>query len=492
MYRFRSKTSQPSGQRRIRMPKKLAINANIEEWERWCARNGAHPYSQEALVKAALYYYPHLGEVLPWIKFVDQGNEPVTSGGMPTFASSADMQVYWSKAAMQAWLPHNKYGQFHPSHLIADMVAHEIWGHILGGSYLLLGGKDPEHWNRGEDCRINCALPALAATGLTLHPKQYELPENQSGEFYYYNIPRPPEGKAGQTGTPSGDSQPGNDQEEDGEQEPPSGHGGITCGGGSSVHGRRQPWERPRTDGVKVPSKEQLWKMRKAVAEKILQDRRYRGTGLDTAGMRKWAEDLLYDEKASMVVREFVDFANDIITRGNVKVRRTSSKYGIRSLNPIDVRQTIIRGYIVPTYWKRSARILVIGDTSLSMTDDHTQAAVSGAIDGLIKAAGLEGKSGIPFIPCDTMAYGPYMIHNWKEALQVAKGGGGTDLTPALKLAQRIPHDVVFVITNGDFHWPTEPPGERPVHVLLTDGDRQLPRWVASKHVLPARGEIDF
>lgn len=100
-------------------------------------------------------------------------------------------------------------------------------------------------------------------------------------------------------------------------------------------------------------------------------------------------------------------------------------------------------------------RVSVVVDTSGSMTEDGP--VVLGVLGVLRRLCNPTVMS------CDTV------VHVGKKLV----GGGGTDLRPAIALAEKS-SDVIVVITDGDTPWPKSV--TKPVVVVCTQ-ERELPPW---------------
>ena len=143
-----------------------------------------------------------------------------------------------------------------------------------------------------------------------------------------------------------------------------------------------------------------------------------------------------------------------------------ASTYALPSLlSPI-----LPAGVILPYYRGRTASIVIIVDTSGSMTSEMLSSAVA-EIYAVLKALGIE--DGIHVIPCDTTVKTIQKIIPGQRI--VLEGGGGTDLAVGFDKAKEIlprPEGIV-VITDGYTEWPEEAP--EGMETLVVNVSRQWP-----------------
>jgi len=133
-------------------------------------------------------------------------------------------------------------------------------------------------------------------------------------------------------------------------------------------------------------------------------------------------------------------------------------------------------GVVMPAHRQPVPNATLIVDTSASMEDRDVGLAM-GVVAQAVKA--LPNQAGVHVIAGDTYAAAAKRVFR-PEQVELA-GGGGTDMGNIIEYAatQKPRPDVIFVITDGETPWGTEPPGIRVVACLTrrTHFD-QVPAWI--------------
>lgn len=131
---------------------------------------------------------------------------------------------------------------------------------------------------------------------------------------------------------------------------------------------------------------------------------------------------------------------------------------------------------IRPSMVASKPRVLVIGDTSNSMTDTQC-----GVILGIVKNVIEQYDGEIMFMACDAE---PNPVQRIQSASAVKLvGGGGTNMAEGIRAALRLrPEErpgLVVVITDGETPWPEEKPPIKVIVCLVTDNpEMAVPPWV--------------
>ncbi len=124
----------------------------------------------------------------------------------------------------------------------AGAIVHEVW-HVLrqhSGRAKNADVRDYSRWNQAGDLEINAALPKRFQKEMTqiLYPSQFKLPDNETAEWYYLNMPKQKsdcpqcqeEQKRAENGNDQSDKQSGgnqdSDQGQDGNESGDKGQGG--------------------------------------------------------------------------------------------------------------------------------------------------------------------------------------------------------------------------------------------------------------------------
>lgn len=232
---------------------------------------------------------------------------------------------------------------------------------------------------------------------------------------------------------------------------------------GSGAHGRRAPWE------VGVPgdvSPMEAAAIRRHTAIAIRE--RGVGRGGGAGGWRRWAD----GELASTVDwRRLLRGA----VRGAMGTAGGAVDYTYRRPSR---RAPAVPGVLLPALYQPVPRVVVVIDTSGSVSDTDLAAAL-GEVTGVLRAVGLRGDR-VTVLCCDA---GAYAARHVSAAGQVELyGGGGTDLRAGLSAAARYRPDSTVVLTDGQTPWPDAAPPFRTVVGLL------VPRARASAEDLAGAG----
>jgi predicted metal-dependent peptidase len=128
---------------------------------------------------------------------------------------------------------------------------------------------------------------------------------------------------------------------------------------------------------------------------------------------------------------------------------------------------------ILPGYRGDEPKAVVVLDTSGSMGRDRMGAALSELV-GLARAAALP----LWALAVDADVHAERQIKTQKDALDLAKGGGGTDMRAGIAAAQepRRKANIIVVITDGETPWPTahEMPKEQRLVLVIVNQSRRV------------------
>lgn len=220
--------------------------------------------------------------------------------------------------------------------------------------------------------------------------------------------------------------------------------------GGSCADGVERPWE---TEGSAVASPEAI---RDSVAQRIVDYAKQRGNQVGGA-LLDWARAQL-----SQVVDPYALFHNYLTVSTNCSIQRRSSWRRTRMRN----------GMISPRYANQGVNVGVVVDTSGSMLwarDKLTalEAALAN-VTAIMRAVGS-----VQVFWCDTAVKHQAV---YSPADLKPKGGGGTDLRPAIRAAEASGVDVVVVITDCDTPWPEQAPAT-PMVVVAVFTDSSSPDY---------------
>jgi hypothetical protein len=230
---------------------------------------------------------------------------------------------------------------------------------------------------------------------------------------------------------------------------------GETNDCGSGAHGRSPSWEPPppasRSDPGVDPDDQRL--IRRRVAADIANSPAD-GVG---PGLRTWAEHHLGGR---------VDWRAELAATVRHSVYSVSGAVDYTYRRP-SRRASAVSGVVMPSLVRPSVEVVVICDTSASVSDDQLGLAVN-EVDGLLRAIGTRS---ITVLACDTAVAAVSRVTTTRGL--TLTGGGGTDMAAGIEaaMARRPRPDVVVTITDGFTPWPPSAPGAEVVVALLeTDG----------------------
>jgi predicted metal-dependent peptidase len=323
---------------------------------------------------------------------------------------------------------------------VAGLILHECM-HRLNAHHARCGARDLRLWNRAGDRAINPAvlkmgarLPSGEHTGC--FPRDLGLADGLTADEYYEHERRHGHGHGNGGGgarQDGGGKGPGNSQDvEDGEERP-------ACGGGwcGSCAGRPVPGE-PKDGGR---SDAELGRINRQAAEAIRDWVARKGRGSVPADLARWAEDML---KPSVV--RWQDRLR-VVTRYGVAWRAGAVEH--RWDGP--GRRQAGLGYgpgrpIMPRLRAPVPRVAVVIDTSGSMGKAELSRAAS-ETDAILREINAE----VTVCTIDAEIHGLRKVRTIRDAIDLFRGGGGTDFRPAFeKLAESRPRpELVIFATDG-------------------------------------------
>lgn len=218
----------------------------------------------------------------------------------------------------------------------------------------------------------------------------------------------------------------------------------LECGSGAD--GLRRPWDLG-PDGADGMSAQERDAVRFRVAQGIVGH-----PGNAPRGWRRWAEEAFHPPQQW---RELLGSA----VRAAASAPGTGEDYVYG--RPAR-RSAAVPGAVLPSLRRRPARVVVVIDTSGSVSDAELGsallevAAISRALGGRRDLVGV--------LPCDAAAGRVRTLCGDAAGVELL-GGGGTDLRAgfARALESRPRPDVVVLLTDGQTPWPSRRPGCRTV-----------------------------
>lgn len=348
---------------------------------------------------------------------------PVAAPGLGTFAVDAAWRLYLDPVVLHRW----------GAQASAGVLLHEV-GHLLREHHAR-HAEQPRHdhwrWNLAADAEINDDLLAAGVElpGRPITPAWLGQPDGGLAEQYFAAL--------------LADADPRPDP---------------SCGSGSGGH--RLPVELDEQDD-ELPGRTAIEAemIRRKVAEEVAGP--YAGTA--PGGWRRWATRALEPP-----VIDWRRRLRGVVRRGlSVHAGQLDTTYRRPG------RRRIL-GVVTPGMVQPALRVGVVLDTSGSMDPTQLGAALA-ELDGLCRRAGL-GPGDLVVVTADVEVH---EVGRLRHAGQlVLRGGGGTDLRPALAhlATHRRRPAVVVVLTDGFTPWPVRAPaGTTVIAVLLARRDGLVP-----------------
>lgn len=382
----------------------------------------------------------------PYLAAAAYSLKPCGSGegdGCPTMAVSKNYCLYWN----DSWVESLSVAE------LAAVLYHEI-RHLLDNHFARLAYLPPHIANVCGDLSINDDLEAegFALPNGALLPRQFGFPDGLLAEEYADLLAN--ENSASGSGSGSGG---GRQEKDDG-----SGAGGTPeegnengggdqqpFGGGSASTGRSPVWEGQEEE----KSKAEIDAIRQAVAEAVL------AAGKAPAGLKRWAE-AVARKKINWRALLRCYLASHCGTSHTPSFARPSRRHS--------------PGVILAGSMRESAEIAFVVDTSGSMLDEDIAAAAREAVD-IARHTGVT----VHLVECDAAVAN--VTYDLRKLPNDLSGGGGTDLSKALKAIQSDKRlskaRAVIVVTDGADCGIPEKPFGKPVIVLLTNKDGYIPAW---------------
>ncbi|MEM4668910.1 MAG: VWA-like domain-containing protein [Thermofilum sp.] len=333
----------------------------------------------------------------------------------------------------------------------AGVIVHEIW-HLLRLHFDRMKDAPTDVANVAADLEIN---DDVIASGFAL-PQGALLPERfgfQSGllaEEYLKLLDKRKEENTQESEEESASDKRKTRKTSRDERKPGAGR----CG--SAATGRPEEWEVEGRGSGSGLEKEEIERIARKVAQEAIEHAR--GQGRVPLGVIRWAKEML---KTKLPLPQ-------VLARVMAEITQEKQNYTWRRPNKR------FEEVYLPSLVGLRVNVAVVLDTSGSMDEERLALAI-GALDEVLKKYNAEAT----VIPCDAKAYEPIKVKTLQELLKKPfKGGGGTVLVEGIKAAANLKPkpDAIFVITDGEYDWPDEPPTTTPVIVILV-GEGKSPAW---------------
>lgn len=257
---------------------------------------------------------------------------------------------------------------------------------------------NPRGYNIAADCAINCHIEGLPEGAL--YPKQFDLEDNQSSEYYYEKLKKEAE-----------------DKEQNFDE--------LIDGKGDTVDDHSM-WEDFDDDIVEE-------KVRN-IAEKAIKEQEKKGWGSINGNLA--AQIIAANKPVVNWKKEVRWFINKLVLMGRKNTRmRPNRRYGFTSPGSK-------RNY--------TSKLLVAFDTSGSVSDTQLEYFAT-ELNGMIDHVEAD------FIQFDTKLYGDPQPFSKKAAKIDIVGRGGTCFHPVIELADENKYDGLVIFTDGYAPFPDKP-----------------------------------
>lgn len=317
--------------------------------------------------------------------------------------------------------------------LLADIITHEAL-HILLNHHDRGQNKETRRWHIATDIAINDDIKPPEYLRM-LMPKMFGLPDHRSEETYYEML----ESEANLS--------------KSGKQE-------KLCGGGSGATGKKGSYELDEADpeNPAIPP-EVMDEIRDQTAQDIISYQKSVGYVPDY--LLRWASDRL---KVKVNWQRLIGrFVETQIRKSHEGVRRLDWKRPNRRLD--------LKPFHMPRWIKTVPDIVIIADTSASMSEKDIAIVLAGIDDALRQFGQLM------VVVWDATLQGVKQISRIAELKDIMKGGGGTTMNDAIEWVNKNLKEtsVIIVLTDGETEWGK--PSRIPVAAIIINNVAIAPQW---------------
>lgn len=241
------------------------------------------------------------------------------------------------------------------------------------------------------------------------------------------------------------------------------------CWCGSGAHGVSMPWDLSnpsRGDGVNELEAESI---RRQVARAMREH--VRAQGRLAGGWQRWVDEVLEPQ---------IDWRRVLGSAVRQAVAWSSGAADYSYARPAR-RARVVPGVVLPSLCRPLPRVAIVIDTSGSMDQDQLRAALA-EVSGVLREVGIR-ENRVKVLSCDAI------VHTTQKVTRVAEvqleGGGGTNMAVGIEeaLRERLPPQVIIVLTDGETPWPQIPPRARVIAGLIAPKKPRTPSWVEAIHI---------
>jgi predicted metal-dependent peptidase len=240
----------------------------------------------------------------------------------------------------------------------------------------------------------------------------------------------------------------------------------VCCCGGSAATGKKQKWELNEKSPVPKLSEQDIEAIKRQISNNLSKTKGYL-----TGKWKIWLEETM--EKTT--AKEYLDSIRRLVRTKIYSCAR--HHHDITYIRPN--RRFSRSDVIYPSSIDYTPEVLVIVDTSGSMADKEIGKLVKGELDKITQT----------FKPVSLIVVDSQVKKVYRNLYKISGvefiGGGGSSLVEAFSEAEKIPHDVVIVVSDCETDWPKY--YYKPVIVLLPKGKSKnavIPEWVEAYYDL--------
>jgi len=425
------------------------------------------PLNFQAAKLRIFVMFPYLDVAINSMSFIECKDVPEIKG---TMAVDKHWRCYYDIDAVSKW----------PAPEVATVLIHEVW-HLLRSHCFRVPNLLPAEaekifsklpaelrnshnydktrrlmWNYATDAEINDDLvhPDLPFPFPPIFPANLKAPVNEVAEDYY-NYCKLPEDFAEQMAKMLAEGKI-------------PGLPGVSAGSGSD--GQERSYEVADGQDQRKIGEAETKNIGNITAQKILEQSKNKG---DTpAGLLRWAQDRL-----------------DPIINWKSELRATLSNQAVRLSGLLDYtyskanrRGCLYMPMIMAGKCAYAPSVCIAVDTSGSMSDTQIAQGLT-EVKAALKC--LEGAD-ISFVSCDTQATITKKVFGLKDLAVV--GGGGTDMSEAMRAMAKMRPDVAVLITDGYTDYPAKSPFTQKTKLItLLVADGAAPSFGKIIHATPRR-----
>lgn len=408
---------------------------------------------------------------------------PVPRPGIGTVATDPYFRVYFDQAALDRW------SLDHGAGVLVHELCHNLLKHFDRCAAI---DADPIAWNVCADAEINQGDLERHLPPDVIRAQELGWPLNEIAEQYYElrtkQAREAPQRAAGfnPAGQPAQSGQSGHQSSSDQSGQTPSSNSTEKSGAdaadpllpvapaaggcGSSCTGRPRPWEELPPSGKPgeipgiLPHEADLLRRQTALD---IREHFAKSRGTMPGGWKRWCSDLL---------DSVVNWRQELRSALKYALRRARG-LGDYTYSKRNRRQLPDADYLLPAPYSPTPNVMIVIDTSGSMSEQDLAEAVS-EVSGVLRA--LPRSESVRVLAADTQIHAVRRVFR-SDQIELL-GNGGTDMGSVLcdAATMRPRPDLIVCLTDGETPWPSEPLPMPLLAVITSRGKESAPDWARS------------